>query len=398
MNVSFLRRLYLHWQYSTMKALLSVARKQAEPGVGLREKLHAYLSNAYSEEDARACDDDLHTLERFRARAVERPSGTHEEVRAELCRYYHVLNEVQARFPISKDKQHVRCAFVWFDSFKPRSRASEHSVHFEKAAVLFNIAALHSRRAASLAEQADVKVQRYHCMLAASFFEFLHDHECAKIDGATLDLSLHCVAFLRSLCLAHAQECVLMKAHADGKSNAACARLAAGAASLYGDAVHSLEQGKLTSHVGNMAQHAHLRLAVARARSMHHLALDATDDEFIGLRIARLQAAHDYLAPALRSARPHSSSISVSYNECDELSRRVNEFLSESRKDNDEVFMQFVPTFSSLTQPQVRYGPSCTYTHMLLLLCVSAIVLFPFLICFPEDILNLLTLPSQPKC
>ena len=49
---------------------------------------------------------------------------------------------METRFPISRDRDHVHIAFKWFDAFRPTRALEQSSIHYEKAAILFNLAAV----------------------------------------------------------------------------------------------------------------------------------------------------------------------------------------------------------------------------------------------------------------
>jgi programmed cell death 6-interacting protein len=49
---------------------------------------------------------------------------------------------METRFPISKEKGHVKLSFTWADAFRSAKKAEQASIHFEKAAVLFNLGAV----------------------------------------------------------------------------------------------------------------------------------------------------------------------------------------------------------------------------------------------------------------
>ena len=54
---------------------------------------------------------------------------------------------METRFPISKDKGHVMMSFTWYDAFRASKRAEQYSIHFEKAAVMFNLGAVLTQQA-----------------------------------------------------------------------------------------------------------------------------------------------------------------------------------------------------------------------------------------------------------
>lgn len=65
---------------------------------------------------------------------------------APLPRYYRCVCAVETRFPISKEKGAANVSFAWFDAFRPSRRTAQHNIHFEKSAVLFNMASLASQQ------------------------------------------------------------------------------------------------------------------------------------------------------------------------------------------------------------------------------------------------------------
>lgn len=54
---------------------------------------------------------------------------------------------METRFPISRDRAHVHIAFKWFDAFRPTRAMEQQSIHYEKAAVLFNLGAVLTQQA-----------------------------------------------------------------------------------------------------------------------------------------------------------------------------------------------------------------------------------------------------------
>ncbi len=52
---------------------------------------------------------------------------------------------VETRFPIAKGAGNVEVAFAWQDAFKANKKTEQHNVHYEKAAILFNMGAVASQ-------------------------------------------------------------------------------------------------------------------------------------------------------------------------------------------------------------------------------------------------------------
>lgn len=57
------------------------------------------------------------------------------------------MTAIETRFPISQERGHVKLSFPWYDAFRPSKKSSQANIHFEKAAVLFNIASVTSQQA-----------------------------------------------------------------------------------------------------------------------------------------------------------------------------------------------------------------------------------------------------------
>ena len=54
---------------------------------------------------------------------------------------------METRFPISKDHAHVMISFTWYDAFRSSKRTEQYSIHFEKAAIMFNLGAVLTQQA-----------------------------------------------------------------------------------------------------------------------------------------------------------------------------------------------------------------------------------------------------------
>lgn len=155
-------------------------------------------------------------------------SGDPSQVGQSRCvlsdRYYRALSSIETRFPISKDAGHVHVSFTWFDAFRPSKRAEQvtahcstnhhnsgapppllrstfrphvalltaasmfqASIHFEKAAILFNIAAIASQLAVATDRTSDAGVKE-----AARLFQVTlpPDVEVKRATGAVCLVTL----------------------------------------------------------------------------------------------------------------------------------------------------------------------------------------------------------------
>lgn len=100
----------------------------------------------------------------------------------------------------------------------------------EKAAVLFNLGAVHSQMGLSFDRSAvEGRRQASHSFIAAAgAFAFLRDNVAMKASvgsSTTLDISVECAGMLERLMLAQAQECVYENTIAKGSSAGVCAKI-----------------------------------------------------------------------------------------------------------------------------------------------------------------------------
>lgn len=146
----------------------------------------------------------------------------------------------------------MRLSFPWSDAFRPSKKASQCNVHFEKAAVLFNIGAALSQQALQVERGTGDGITQA-CRLfqeAAGAFSLLRETEAARADASprTADLSPECCSMLERLMLAQAQECVFHKASLDRKSPGTQARLAKQAAAMYAEVAALFAAPALAAH------------------------------------------------------------------------------------------------------------------------------------------------------
>jgi programmed cell death 6-interacting protein len=231
--------------------MLAIHCKRTE-NVELKAPILQYVREAYSDRDADDAADDLAAVQTLRNELVLAQSGSQGMLRDSLCKYFRALTAIEARFPISSDREHVRLSFTWADAFRPNKKAAQSNVHFEKAAVLFNVAAVLSQQALQVERGTGEGITQA-CRLfqeAAGCFALLRETEAAKCDASPkpVDLSPECCSMLERLMLAQAQECVLHKASQDRKSPGTQARLAKQAAGMYGEVAALFAAPALASH------------------------------------------------------------------------------------------------------------------------------------------------------
>lgn len=153
------------------------------------------------------------------------PSAALELRRSALLAYYRALPRVVR----AASGDFVR--YAWHDCFRPSKKASTlASAELERAAVLFNLAAVHSRIGAA-AVRGVGDGRRRACdafQRAAGVFAFLREGVVrdTAVGCASVDVSAECVGMLEKLMLAQAQECFFEKATADAKHPRLCSKIA----------------------------------------------------------------------------------------------------------------------------------------------------------------------------
>lgn len=72
-----------------------------------------------------------------------------------FARYHHALRAIEIRFPVSADASHVNITFKWHDAFVESSTCAQRNIHFEKAAVVFCLAAIASQKGIDVSRESE---------------------------------------------------------------------------------------------------------------------------------------------------------------------------------------------------------------------------------------------------
>lgn len=127
-----------------------------------------------------------------------------------------------------------------FDAFTHKA-TSQYSLAFEKASIIFNIAAVLSCYAArqNRAEESAIKVAYHSLQASAGMFTYINEN---FLHAPSSDLSRETVQCLINLMLAQAQEVFLEKQVADQKKVGLLAKLAAQAGYLYKETLDGIQE------------------------------------------------------------------------------------------------------------------------------------------------------------
>ena len=142
-----------------------------------------------------------------------------------LYKYFGQLELLELRF------SEIRVNFPWRDAFTNKL-ITQTSIAYEKASVLFQIAATHSAIAASQSRSDPEGLKRafYYFRTCAGMLTYINEN---FLHAPSTDLSRDVVRFLINIILAQATEIFFEKCTDEKKSNALVSKIASQAGSLY---------------------------------------------------------------------------------------------------------------------------------------------------------------------
>eukprot|EP00882_Tetradesmus_deserticola_P013778 GHRQ01014632.1.p1 GENE.GHRQ01014632.1~~GHRQ01014632.1.p1 ORF type:complete len:252 (+),score=113.48 GHRQ01014632.1:112-867(+) len=235
---------------SAQNVLLAIHIKRTD-NVELKNPILSYIRETYSDREAEDAVDDLVAIQTLRNELVATQAGSQLTAKDSYIKYFKCLTSIETRFPISHEKGNVRINFPWTDAFRHSKKTSQPNIHFEKAAVLFNVAAVLSQQALQV-DRATADGLKEACKLfqeAAGMFGHLKENEASKIDNPRpVDLSPECLGMMEKLMMAQAQECVYHKAKMDKKSPGTLARLAKQAGNMYSEVSAVFNEPAVVQH------------------------------------------------------------------------------------------------------------------------------------------------------
>ncbi|KZV96000.1 BRO1-domain-containing protein [Exidia glandulosa HHB12029] len=162
-------------------------------------------------------------LQRCRQDAV-RGAGSDTTGRDLLYKYFGQLELLELRFA------ELRVAFPWRDAFTNKL-TTQNSIAFEKASIIFQIAATHSSIASSQnrSDPEGLKRAYYYFRTTAGMLTYINDN---FLHAPSTDLSREVVKFLVTIMLAQAHEVLFEKSVDEKKGNALISKIAAQTAFL----------------------------------------------------------------------------------------------------------------------------------------------------------------------
>ncbi|TIA78233.1 hypothetical protein E3P98_03929 [Wallemia ichthyophaga] len=317
------------------------------------------IANVYGE-DPSNYTDPVAALNRFRQDAT-RGSTTDATGKDLLQSYYGQLEMLELRFP------ELRVTFNWRDIFTAQD-VSQHSLAYEKASVLFNLATTYSVLASSSnrSDPEGIKTAFYNTRVAAGLWDYIANN---FLHAPSTDLSRDVVRFLSALMLAQAQEIFLEKTveektrggRGDGKSMGIVAKLASQCSFQYNSLLEPVRENVNKSifdrHWWSFLQ---IKSNYFASQTQYYRAMVDNASDKHGEAIARVKLAESLAKESYRLG----STFNTFFAPCDTLPADVSsvitslckahqtkctEYKNELIKENDLIFHEAIPAENLLS-------------------------------------------------
>ena len=370
--------------------MLGVSMRLPEP-VDFAAPLRSYIQSNYSHEELQTVSAAIATTASLRTRVhqsiVRNESDNDQTIQLYLA-YYANLLALQQHFPfgntppaagsglglgalnpfaVSKQST-VKVCFTWYDSFRHTSKVSDYDISFELNSVLFDTAALYSRRATAIKGQASaqddtpIKEACRLFQLSAGLFEHLARSAATTASaGLSVDLSSDGLSFLNRLMLAQAAACFFEKSTYTA-SPKLVAKLAQGVSELFGDCRRLAGGGRMKalasgsgsgsssggSDVYAWESHCFYQQLCYNAAAHYWLAKGLLAEDKYGDEIAHLDKARQLLEAA---AKVESQLLKNLAENRMKLDAAIRNRLIAAHKDNQTIYYSTVPQPDTLRDP-----------------------------------------------
>ncbi|KAF7721506.1 pH-response regulator protein palA/rim20, partial [Apophysomyces ossiformis] len=317
--------------------------------------LREYISNGYAEHPD-LYTDDFRILDELRNDCIY--METNEKALNRLIKYYAQL---------------VGIEFPWHLAFSTEASkpVSHRNMNYEKACVLYSIGAMYSqlgnsenrrttegvKKACNYFQVRD-KVMVFSNLMcrknAAGCFKHLRDIVIPEMRiPPTADMTTYALQCLINFTLAQAQECMWQKAAMDQMKDGTIARLASKISELY-DVAFELASNSSIQNVFPKQWLTHMQVKALHfnAAAQFRKSCECISQNKYGEEVARLQLANAHVKRAFDVLNSYfSGPISVSaavVNDLQSLQQIIQTNLARAEKDNDMIYLEFVPSSSAL--------------------------------------------------
>ncbi|KAK2463406.1 hypothetical protein APHAL10511_004492 [Amanita phalloides] len=340
-----------------MSNLLLVPRKPTTP-LSLAQPVRQYIHHCAAANP----DQFKHDIDRWQALRKNALTNT---VHA-LLKYHAQLSSVLSKLPVD-----IQLDIAYAPAFAPGDVfITLKNLEYERAAVLFNLAALYCSLAMSedRAHMEGIKRATVNFQLAAGTFSFLLSSAIPKLvlppdtDQVPLDLSEPFVKSLERLMLAQAQECSWQMAKLNQYKNGVIARVAAQTAAFYRQAYETIRDSDKSigrAFPSDWLPHIEAKWHHFDSVSQYRQSMDDIEARRYGHELARLgQARQD--AKAASDAGRRGEIAHAVLQDVQSLLDTLQRSLTRAERDNDLIYHHDVPAVSSL--PPIKPAPLVSTT------------------------------------
>lgn len=286
---------------------------------------------------------DIETIDKLRNDAIN-VREPHESGIRKLAHYAAQLQWIGGKFPID-----IGADFTWNPAlgYNTSTPITQNNLQFERANVLFNLAALYSQLATLSPRISDqgLKTACNYYSASAGVFKFLQESVIPELRSTPPeDMDVTTLECVEQLMLAQAQECFWFKAVIDGKNkDSVIARLAASVSDYYESAA---EFGvKSTSIKAEWIHYMTAKHHHFAAAGQYRAACDCLERSKYGEEVARLKDALDAVNVALKEGKKLNATV---LGDLMALKEKVSDALKVAERDNDMIYLCPVPPAASL--------------------------------------------------
>ncbi|XP_034481005.1 tyrosine-protein phosphatase non-receptor type 23 isoform X2 [Drosophila innubila] len=315
--------------------------------------LKKYIAEFYHE-DAEAYSKEVHALETLRNQAMR----TTKDGAPIMKRYYCQLYALENRFPQLAERSIF--TFTWKDLY----HSSVHEVNdmrFERAAVLFNIAASHTQSGASVTrgDSDGMKMACTHFQAAAWAYNELRERY-ANVNSGGDFMTNELLVFQQQVSLAQAQECILEKSLIDNRKPHIVAKVTAQIVVYYGAALAALLTGGDDGPVSQVIDSSvyklwkkYVRFKINYLNCILYLyqGQHAEEQRKMGERVTLYQAAWEKLEEASKESKglPDQKEINESLSFTADV---VEAKRKNAKNENEFIYHEAVPELNTIAAVQ----------------------------------------------
>eukprot|EP01026_Neomeris_dumetosa_P035457 TRINITY_DN2841_c0_g1_i3.p1 TRINITY_DN2841_c0_g1~~TRINITY_DN2841_c0_g1_i3.p1 ORF type:complete len:745 (-),score=104.28 TRINITY_DN2841_c0_g1_i3:547-2781(-) len=320
--------------------------------VDITNPIYQHCKTTYGAQEADSILEELQVLQKLRDQIVGQTGSAHAQ-KKQYIKYFQGLLALELRFVIGKEKEKAKISFMWYDAFKTSKRVSQNCIQFEKAAVLFNLAAACTQIGNLVSRRDDdgVKEACNNFQEAAGYLDSIQKLKLEK--AGTQDLSSECCEFLSHLMLAQAQECFYEKAHLDGKSASVMAMIAKQASILYQEVKQLYNEPLLYGYFDKVwGIDISVKSVMWEAESFRQSSLSFDETVAVGSKICRLRECKALLDEIKKDAKMASPELAEQFKL---VRQQVSEDLQQAEKDNNTVYLSRISLPEEL--PTIKPAP-----------------------------------------